>query len=225
VSNEQAGTSFAHDDGSRSLIAELIRHRRGLIVGPHGTGKTTLIHSLLPRLRNVFSSTHLLQLTRVESTRWVDRWRHQREVDIRLRDCRHALTPHSLLLLDGAEQVSPWQRAGLLHRLRSRNVAILATSHRPLRGMPVLYQTSLNAKLISDLTRRLLSNAPAEVHSIVDTEIAGRDLNAVTNLRELWFELYDVVQPTLVSSSDRGLHGLLGQHGPTLVDDHGMSGS
>jgi energy-coupling factor transporter ATP-binding protein EcfA2 len=215
---DQVESELANDDAMRQLAANLIRQRRGLIVGPHGTGKSTLLHSLLPHLTGAFSSILSVHLTRGESAKWVHRWHHQREINRHLRDCRRSAKSRSLLLLDGAEQVTTWQRARLLRWSHAREVSILATSHRSLRGLPVLYRTCLNATLISRLTSRLLQNTSAEVHSLVGSQLDRHDLNAVSNLRELWFELYDVVQPALLPSS------VLQSQRPASVDQHRVIG-
>ena len=184
------------------LVMALTESRAGLIVGSHGTGKSTLLHTLLPTLERTFGSVTMLRLSGCDSVRPIRRWQHLRQVDRELRLFSTPSTTSSgsgIWVIDGAEQISVWQRTRLLRWARRGGQAILATSHRPLMGMEVLYRTELNANLIHGLTVQLLTDASPEIEAMVRDELASRDLGRVSNLRELWFELYDVVQPNLGS--------------------------
>jgi hypothetical protein len=52
--------------------------------------------------------------------------------------------------------------------------------------------------LIQSLADRLLEDASPSVVEIVSRELKCRDLQACTNVRDLWFELYDIVQDELL---------------------------
>ncbi len=184
------------------LVGLLVLRRVGSIVGPHGSGKTTLLRSLVPLLEKEFAVVHLLRLGGCESTALRPRWQHARQVDRDIaRETQRiasAAGQHGLLVIDGAEQISSWQRRRLLRASRRHGFAILATSHQPLSGMDVLFRTRLDAKLIWELTMQLLGDVPQEVAAIVLATLGHRDLDRISNLREFWFELYDVVQPQLI---------------------------
>ncbi len=167
----------------------------------------------------------MLRLSGCDSNRLLRRWQHTRQVDREVDREARRLAPASsrpgLWVIDGAEQISIWQRSKLLRLSRSVGYAILATSHRPLLGMDVLYRTGLDAKLIHGLTRQLLAEAPPEIEALVLEQLARRDLGRVSNLRELWFELYDVVQSNLLETSNERNGRATVRHHDSIQSAHG----
>ncbi len=77
---------------------------------------------------------------------------------------------------------------------------MLATSHAPLRGMTIMHETEVNRTLVDSLAASLLAEAPRELAQVVNGELGNRDWSTLTNVRDLWFELYDVVQPHIVQA-------------------------
>lgn len=200
-----ASDTVPAEDVIDRLLTSLVECRAGLIVGPHGTGKTTLLHTLLPTLGQRFSSVTMLRLGGCVTSHPLRRWRHVRHTGQELASEIRALSsvgcPPGLLVIDGAEQLSSWQRRRLLRWSHQGGHAILATSHRPLRGLDILHRTRLDAKLIRGLTMRLIAGASSDVASAVHRELDRRDLERESNLREMWFDLYDVVQAQTLSHS------------------------
>lgn len=86
----------------------------------------------------------------------------------------------------------------LLRKAKRRGQAVLATSHLPVGGMTVLHETEVTTGLVSRLTESLLTEASPHVAKIVRAELGRQDWSTLTNVRDLWFELYDVVQPHVV---------------------------
>jgi GTPase SAR1 family protein len=166
----------------------------GLIVGPHGSGKTTLLHSLGPWLSERFVDTKHLQLQASPSRAVLARRDHARRTARIVFSQQSRLCDGGLMIVDGAEQLGRLDLARLLRRIRRRRQAILATSHLPLRGMTVLHETNVSSNLVQSLTQSLVSNASHELVDFVNIELRKRDLSTLTNLRDLWFELYDTVQ-------------------------------
>jgi energy-coupling factor transporter ATP-binding protein EcfA2 len=181
------------------LVRTLAQRRAGLIVGPHGSGKTTLLHSLAPALRQRFSAVDSLRLRGCDSTRLFDRIGHTVGVDRQVQGRLASAKRCGLIVIDGGEQLSAWQWRRLMRRVRRGGPAVLATSHRPLSGIEVLYRTGLDAKLIQCLTERLLRDVPSDIASVARDALECRDLNKVSDLREFWFELYDLLQSRLLS--------------------------
>jgi ABC-type cobalamin/Fe3+-siderophores transport system ATPase subunit len=201
LSNEYEPADTA--DFCYQIIRQLKSAKRGLIVGPHGSGKTTLLYTLKPFLASVFQSDGLVQVRRLQFTMPLDhtRWslfRHARESANAVVDCLRGLQPGSLLVIDGVEQLKSRHLRSLLRESRSRNVFLLATSHTRVAGFSVLHQTVVDVMLIQSLAERLLEDASPSVVEIVSRELQCRDLNACTNVRDLWFELYDIVQDQLL---------------------------
>ena len=225
-------------DDAESLASEIVsilrRSSCGAIVGPHGSGKSTLIASLHPFLATEFGRVRELVLrdptqietidhrvavgladsggdqdtNRRETLRYLNplqktwrQWRGLRRDRRLVKRGISALRPGDLLLLEGAEQLSGRDITRLAARARTRGWCLILTAHDMLPGIPLLHQTGIEVDLIRTLTRQLLRDSPDEVVQAVQLELAGRDLDRVTNLRELWFDLYDVVQPLIQRAS------------------------
>ena len=132
--------------GWQDLMTRFAAQRwRGLLVGPHGSGKTTLREELEQRLRVEGWRVRTLILGDGELVRW---------------STLAALIAHAdgrtLLSLDGLDRLGTvlWWRM----RHAARNVGgILATSHVPGR-LPTLHHHQTTSALLRDL-----------VHELVDT--------------------------------------------------------
>ncbi|MAI69660.1 MAG: hypothetical protein CMM01_01935 [Rhodopirellula sp.] len=189
------------------LCHRIVRHLQsakcGLIVGPHGSGKTTLLYTLMPFLVAVFQGDGLRQVRRMQLTMPFDngmwsRFRHARGSVQAAEQCLRSLQPGSLLVIDGVEQISTRGLRSLVRKSRRRDIFLLATSHVRVVGLSVLHHTEVDVMLIHSLADRLLEDASPLVVEVVSRELECRDLNACTNLRDLWFELYDIVQDELL---------------------------
>ncbi|HYO07719.1 MAG TPA: hypothetical protein VER17_02000 [Tepidisphaeraceae bacterium] len=143
---------------------------RAAIIGPHGTGKTTLLEDLVPRLGGRGFRCRTVTL-RTEA-RAVPRAAMQR------------LGPDEMLLLDGAEQLSPLAWQLVRHRAR-RAGGLLITSHRPGR-LPTLLETRPSADLLRDILADLLDPATAERF-----DAAALLRRHDGNVREVLRELYE----------------------------------
>ncbi|KAA1259586.1 NACHT domain protein [Rubripirellula obstinata] len=195
--------SFYCDDESLidQLAESFLEHGSGQILGEHGSGKSTLVSSLVQRLQTRFQSTHHLRFVRPE---FADRlgsvrstFRHRRTASRQLRQTLATCSHNTLLVIDGAEQLSALAYHQLLHAIARTPVCVLATSHRKMRRMPVLFQTKMSPPVIRKLTRRQVQRASSVVRNIVEADLASRDLDMIDNLRDYWFDLYDLVQPHL----------------------------
>lgn len=202
-----AGQDVADTSGlCRKLVRNLKAVRFGLIVGPHGSGKTTLIYSLMPYLVDAFEGDGVSQVRQVQLTMPLEnnvwsRFRHARDSMHTVAACLLGLPTGSLLVIDGVEQVRRRDLKGLVRKARRRGVFVLATSHHGVAGLSVLHQTAVDVMLIRSLVDGLLENASPAVVEIVSRELECRDLSGLTNVRDLWFELYDTVQDHLLFDS------------------------
>lgn len=156
-----------------AVLLALERHRLVSIVGPHGTGKSTLLAALAERLATERRPTDMVRLRR-------------RQDALRLlAACRRA-EAESTLLVDGWERLGwPWSFfATAIARLRGWRMVV--TSHRTT-GMPVAAHTAGTLPLLTAIVARL----PAH-----DGQITGADLADVFtrhggNLRDALGDLYD----------------------------------
>ncbi len=151
----------------------------GQICGPHGTGKSTLLATLIPALQAAGRTTHSVVLRRGQS-RWprettsADDWDHTTQV-----------------LVDGFEQLGWLTRRRLLRWCRKRNAGLLVTAHQPM-GLPQVWATETSLALANELLERWLTDAERQRVPRRAVEAAFRDCGG--NLRETWFRLYDVFQ-------------------------------
>lgn len=190
-----------------SMLGKLQETRRALIVGPHGTGKTTLLHTFLPKLQQSFPQVAFHHLASDPSagmlSRLKTRWKHAGTI----RQALARLPNGGLLIVDGWEQLGRFTRYRLLRSAFVRGVTILATAHRRHPGWTVLSETSTSPEMIRALVKDLTSSCPHKIQTLVLHDLANRTLHTKTNVRELWFELYDKVAQAIEESRDANPFG------------------
>ena len=101
------------------------------------------------------------------------------------------------MVIDGAEQLSVLAYHQMIGSIDRKKIAVLATSHRKLSCLPILFRSQISSEMIRDLTRRLVRRSSVVVRNLVEADLASRDLDTINNIRDYWFELYDIVQPYL----------------------------
>jgi hypothetical protein len=165
---------FPGEQGSLETVAARFRvlGLRAQLVGPHGTGKSTLLARLLEHLREKGVVSHLVRLTH-ERPGLPPNWRPPRGAQ--------------LLALDGAEQLGPlawrWVRA----RTRLARCGLLVTSHRDL-GLPLLHKTSMDPSLARRVLGELLAGKQAPPS---EAEVARLLAHHRGNLRDVLLALYE----------------------------------
>ncbi len=198
---------FRFDDRQAAcrIIDGLLANRFGLIIGPHGSGKSTAIRTLLPSLRDRFAEVVCIQTGAPTSRDLLARWNHRRRLADITTQHQRQLASDGLLIIDGIEQLSWMARFSLTRMARRRNQFILATSHARLSRFDTLYETKVTSDLVQSLAESLLAKAPSELSKPVLGELSRRDLTRLSNVRELWFELYDLVEEARHSRYSRPL--------------------
>lgn len=179
-------------DESSLLVDRLIAQRFGLVIGPHGSGKSTLLRTLTPVLRDRFPAVVEVQTHSCSGSQLHQQLRHYRHNASAVLRQQSRLQPEGLLIVDGMEQIDFLHRARVLRIAKRNRQFVLGTSHRPMRPFAPIFETSLTATLVDRLTGSLLANAPEPVRERVFAELQNRDLTGLSNLRELWFALYDI---------------------------------
>ena len=155
-------------ESCESLIALFEEHGNGQIVGPHGSGKSTLIESLKKvfqrekyDIRHVVLNDRNRQLPK-------DFW-------------TEPLRQRGVRIIDGFEQLPLWQRLRLCQRFPGRSIIV---THRPIGRLPVLYRTVPRFEMFVELVRRLGgSHDTATLHHLFATTHG--------NFREAFMTLYD----------------------------------
>jgi hypothetical protein len=175
--------------GEQAAVLERLERAgwRGQIVGPHGSGKSTMLRSLRP------------ELERRAAVRWVAvlglelRWPHRQpgiSVETPGSVTGEPTSQRRLLVVDGFEGLGWLGRVALRSWCASRNTGLLVTSHRNV-GLPTIAECRPNLKTLQQIAERLTAGYPPFVTS-VDVSQAYESCGA--NVREALFRLYDVYE-------------------------------
>ena len=103
------------DGGTVTELAEHILKlpsKRGIIVGPHGSGKSTLVASLVLKLPSIASHSRIHSL----------RFSTDNSAAQSLNTAVKEWTPHSIAILDGYEQLRFWSRLRVEKIARARSM-------------------------------------------------------------------------------------------------------
>jgi hypothetical protein len=158
------------------LLLERLRDNRwwGQIVGPHGSGKSTLLATLLPHAQRAGKTPLLIALHDGHRSLPCPAW--------------SGGDGDRLLVVDGYEQLSAWQRFWIRRRCRRHGHGLLATAHTDL-GLPELFQTAVSGpaavQIVKTFTRGYVTN-------VIPEDVVARLAIRGGNLREALFDLYDV---------------------------------
>jgi hypothetical protein len=167
---------FPAGESPETLIQRLSSHAwHGQIIGPHGSGKSTLLANLTPHLERAGRKLWIVRL--------VDRQRSlpvgwQREL---------AASGANLLVIDGYEQLSRWQRALVRWQCRRRGCGLLVTAHADV-GLPMTWTTKPDLDVALDVVHQLTGQHASR---IPDAVVAEHFRATGGNLRETLFRLYD----------------------------------
>lgn len=156
-------------------LAKLERHgMRGALVGPHGTGKSTLLRELGDRLLGWGLSPMPLFMNADERGTLPRSWRSA------VRTAGHG----DALLLDGYDLLPYWARAKVLYASRGAS-AVIVTTHRRC-AFRTIARTQSSPALLRKLVTELTDEDAADR---VDCEALWQQHTG--NLRDALRELYD----------------------------------
>ena len=164
-----------------------LRSRRGMIVGPHGTGKSTLLDALQQDFLTRFPD---IPLVHERFTRTPDSSRGQR---VSASDWPR----DSIVILDGYEQVSLWSRWWLQRASRQKRIRLLVTAHESLRSFDLLWRTSVDDQSAEWIVKNMLQisnqkDLDANLQLLLSSkEWLGSRAQHGQNIRETLFDMYD----------------------------------
>ncbi len=149
----------------------------GQIVGPHGSGKSTLVETLIPVFAGLGREPLLIAFhdgqRSLPQSPATDRW-----------------SANTQVVIDGYEQLSRTSRFGLKWRCRRAGCGLLVTAHASV-GLPALIQTEPDQMLATRLVERLIES---EAGVITRADIAASYASCDANVREMLFDLYNLYE-------------------------------
>lgn len=161
----------------------------GQITGPHGCGKTTLSLALGCEVRNVFHSIRHVTL-RGASPGFGKRFRVGSDTrPMAAAGSRDATHRRTLLVLDGIETLSFVQRWVLIMSCRAQGDGLLLTTHRPIRGIPIVATLTPQLATFFQIVDRLAPDL-----AIKRCELQHAFADNQGNIREALMTLYDQVE-------------------------------
>jgi hypothetical protein len=170
--------SFHFNNGETisNLVRQLELHEwRGEIVGPPGSGKTTLVHTMLPALQESGRDPRILHVRAGES-----------RLPIVGSDLQ-TWNKTTQIIVDGYEQLGNWTRTLLTRICRNQRCGLLRVSQQPSEE-PLLYRTATSLEVAHVLVRDLQANEETRVS---EEEVAISYERHGGNLREVFRELHD----------------------------------
>lgn len=148
---------------------------RGAIVGPHGVGKTTLLHTLLPKIEFVGKRCVLVEIRNGKSSQAMAAVREL------------TLDSETVLCIDGYEQLRWWQRVTVEWYCSRIETGLIVTSHRSTR-----LTTALRLRPSMELALALVHRLSIESDSPISDQDVRRAFNTCNgNLRDMLMDLYD----------------------------------
>ena len=160
-----------HEPGlDAAEVVDRFRRRgwHGAAVGPHGTGKSTLLRTLADAAE---AEGHPV-------------WRPFFNRDTpRSRRAAHPPPGVGVWAIDGWCHLSPLRRRRLRRLARSRGAGVLGTAHLCGWGLPVVHRTRATPALLAELCERLAPGVAVDAAALL-TRTRG-------NARDALFALYD----------------------------------
>jgi energy-coupling factor transporter ATP-binding protein EcfA2 len=170
---------FSEGEDATSLLKRLREQGWwGAVLGPHGSGKSALLATLIEALERLARRVLLVEL---------------REGERRLPGhARRALAqdPPEQLVIDGYEQLGRLARWRLRRFCRRSGLGLLVSAHGPV-SLPELYRTRIDLPLVQRLVAQLQAGHKPLVG---DDDVAAVHTRHGHDVRELLFTLYDLYE-------------------------------
>lgn len=158
--------------------------RRAQIIGPHGTGKSTLLCKMLEQFETSDRMRSRVILAKLSSS--------DSRLPISLLDLLK--TSNATIVIDGFEQLPAWKRFAIRKIASARRLGLLITTHED-QGMATLVSTASNPQILRAIIRRLDPDQRlGPIDGISERELCQLLDSCHGNVREVLFRLYDRVQ-------------------------------
>ncbi len=160
---------------------------RWSLIGPHGTGKSTLACCLSRKLQ--------ARGIRINQVRLSTAQRH-------IHQCwkQQALALGGVFVVDGYEQLSIFGKLRVMWNARRLKQRLLITAHQPMRGFRILFETKRTLQTEQIVVRHLLRDTMVEPDVLLKSEHWQQSqAKHGQNLRESLFDAYDWYEKTKLS--------------------------
>ena len=166
------------------------------IIGPHGVGKTTLTYDLEERVERLCGSDTAFNflrktISRSGEVRFANSSRHATwKEDFSENEFAggNSISVETLLVLDGVERLSWFQRLALLKSCRKKRIGLLLTSHRHVWGVRTLVELEPKFSRFESVCNELTAGREFQLASQRLHEIFS---NVKGNMREALMTCYD----------------------------------
>ena len=164
-----------------ALVGRALATRAAAIVGPHGSGKSNLLHHLAVGIEAAGG--------RVERVRLQFR-----------RDTLRAWAALCAAGRGGTVCVDSWERAGPVERVvlvvlaRACGCRLLVTAHRPIAWLPTLARCTTTPRLLAALVARLVAPPSRGGGAVGAADVEAAFTGHDGDLREALYQLYDLVE-------------------------------
>jgi hypothetical protein len=200
---------FASGQSAETLVARLRDAGWwGEILGPHGTGKSVLLATLMPAIERAGRRPVLIELH--DGQRRLPSVLRRADIPVCHPVCPGSESPEdrqeclsscgaeppTLLIVDGCEQLTRWNRWRMKRLCRRRGWGLLVTAHASV-GLPELCRTAATPELAETIIERLMAGRTRPFSAAEVTDCFARHRG---NLREMLFELYDLYEQRRPSS-------------------------
>jgi hypothetical protein len=170
---------FPHGETCRSLVERLRQNNWwGEIIGDHGSGKSSLLASLVPAIQRDAHRTVSIELHDGRS-----------RLPLKLRQLGRLAAP-TVVVVDGYEQLGYWNRLRLKRFCRRRGLGLVVTAHATV-GFPELFRTVSDTRLAWLLVDRLMHSYQ---RLLCEQDVLDAYSRQEGNIRETLFDLYDVYE-------------------------------
>lgn len=172
------------EEFSRQRVSQLVScllassDRRFCIVGPHGTGKSTLLVQIMSD-NQIREQPHARVQLSSDSREFTDLWKLQNTVQ------------EGVFAVDGYEQLDFVSKLRLLMSSWQRRQTLIVTVHEKPRGFKVLHQTSRTQEMDAQIVHRLLGSSGKADELLKSSFWRDSKERHGQNLRESLFDAYD----------------------------------
>jgi hypothetical protein len=169
---------FAPGLSAEWIVDRLDKNRwLGEIIGPHGSGKSSLLAAIRPAIEQTGRPTVLIELHDGQRRLPVDPAADDR------------FASPAVVLVDGYEQLNRWNRSRLKRGCQRRGLGLLVTAHQSV-GLPLLFHTEPTVAMAEAIVAQLLEGRnPLDASSIRESYNRHHG-----DLREMLFDLYDLYE-------------------------------